>query len=160
VAKLSLQNFSQQQQQQRLLLTPSNDKRSKRRARSSLGGTAAEDFFVNGFLQDFSAAAAVAGGGTGAGAGAGAGGTSSSSSSQPEENKVEERPAAATDAVLIPRERCSSQLAMEQWRTFLEQQQQNATTSSCQPGKPNHLSLGFAQGLRKKERKNESSLLS
>jgi len=156
VAKLSLQNFSQQQQQQRLLLTPSNDKRSKRRTRSSLGGTADEDFSVNGFLQDFSAAAAVAGGG----AGAGAGGTSSSSSSQPEENKVEERPAAATDAVLIPRERCSSQLAMEQWRTFLEQQQQNATTSSCQPGKPNHLSLGFAQGLRKKERKNESSLLS
>ncbi|KAH8961644.1 hypothetical protein BDL97_05G059900 [Sphagnum fallax] len=128
VAKLCLQNFSQQQpQQQRLVLTPSNDKRSKRRARSSLGGTAAEDFFVNGFLQDFSAAAAVAGGGSGAG------GTSSSSSSQPEENKVEERPAAATDAAIIPRERCSSQLAMEQWRTFLEQQQQNATTSSCQP---------------------------
>ncbi|CAK9876251.1 unnamed protein product [Sphagnum jensenii] len=128
VAKLSLQNFSQQQQQQqRLLLTPSNDKRSKRRARSSLGGTAAEDFFVNGFLQDFSAAAAVAGGGSGTG------GTSSSSSSQPEENKVEERPAAATDTAITPRERCSSQLAMEQWRTFLEQQQQNTTTSSCQP---------------------------
>ncbi len=119
-----------------------------------MGGTAAEDFFVNGFLQDVSAAAVVEGGG------AGAGGTSSSSSSQPEEKKVEERLAAATDAVIIPRERCSSQLAMEQWRTFLEQQQQNATTSSCQPGKPNHLSLGFAQGLRKKERKNESSLLS
>jgi hypothetical protein len=48
---------------------------------------------------------------------------------------------------------------MEQWKT-LEQQQQNATTSSCQPGKSNHLRLGFAQGLRKKERKYESLLLS
>jgi hypothetical protein len=76
------------------------------------GWNSSRGFFCewNGFLQDFSAAAAAV---VAAGGGAGAGGTSSSSSSQPEEKKVVERIAAVTDPIIIPRDRHSSQLAME-----------------------------------------------